>query len=277
MVMVEPPPSKFHVCAGGLIITKTTLIKSPEEKLAPGVLIPYFTLVDGIPVVGDYWNSLALAHGTIMVESKINTDGLGMAQLMEELTRMNYAEMQVVQRHCVWLWNKLMCADAMFQVKLQIYKRTHRIKFITKQQMPAIRLKLWPTDEEIQTQYEFQCDRFRSVCLRAQVWPHLVKDEAAYVRVMQKIFSNKYGEPLQLHKTPSKKLSTFARQLSLYDRVTEKDAVILGKQLKSFGTMYGIPLSYDAECLIEHYFGDTEDNEAKAPARKIINALDRVQ
>ena len=138
---------------GGIRITKPTLIKSPEEKLAPGVLMPYFTLVDGIPVVGDYWNSLALAHGTIMVESKINTDGLGMAQLMEELTRMNYVEMQVVQRHGVWLWNKAMCADNIFQIKLVLYKQKRHLKFISEKQLAVLRQKLWPTPEEVQDQY----------------------------------------------------------------------------------------------------------------------------
>lgn len=214
-----------------------------------------------------------------MDESKIGTDGLGMEQLLDELTRMNYADMQEVQRHCTWLWNKEMCAENMFQVKLVLYKRQHKLKFISKKQMPAIRHQLWPTDEELTKQFDFECDRFRSVCLRAQTWPHIVKDEGAYARVMQKIFNNEYGKPLQLHKQPSKKLSTFARQLSLYNRVTESDAVKLAKQLKSWRHLYDQPdtpaiLSYDAECLIEAYFGDTEENEAKAPARKIIYELE---
>jgi hypothetical protein len=258
------------------MMTKQHLFYAPEENdntKARPILKPYFEFTQGLPPVADLWNILPPCKDSICAESKVGVDGMNIEQLCEELTRMNYEDMQVVQRHCVWLWHKEYTAEHIFQITLFQYKKKHNKKYIAKDQMPILRQKLWPTPEKIDETHEFYCDRFRSLCLRAQVWPHICKTEQDYARVMVKIFNNEYGEPLQLHKQPSKKLTPFERQLTIYTGVTEKEVGQLAKELGGWAQMYDGPLSFEAECTIDAFFGDTVDNEPKQVAVNILKEL----
>ena len=178
------------------------LYKAPQEKAAPELLEKHFHLIQTNLPIADYWNHTLINQSCIMVESKIGTDGTNLPQFMDELTRMNYAEYQAAIRHAVWLWNLTM------QRKHLEHTGWHNI-----------------TTKIVQEQYEKFCDRFRSLCISANVYPHIVKTKAKYVSKMKSIFEGAYDQPLQVHKQPSKKLSELAQVMSLSKGTTEKTAI----------------------------------------------------
>jgi len=81
----------------------------------------------------------------------------------------------------------------------------------------------------VEDKYEEHCDRFRSLCYQANVYPHIVRSKGKYVKKMQEIFKGTYDSPLQIHKQPSKKISEWERVLCLSKGTTEKTALKVGK------------------------------------------------
>lgn len=187
-------------------LAPNTLLKAPQEKKAPEYLDGHFDLIQTNLPEADYWNDYKISNKLIMVESKIKSDGMNLPTLMEELTRMNYVEYQEAVRHAVWHWNLTM-------------QRAH---------MSHVGFKNIVTPL-VQDQFNKACDRFRSLCYQANVYPHIVKTQKKYVAKMKEIFAGKYDSPLQIHKQPSKRLSELAQVMSLSKGTTEKMAITTAK------------------------------------------------
>lgn len=182
-----------------------TLLKAPQEKLAPDYLEKYFHLIQTNLPIADYWNAYQISCDLIMTESKINADGMNLPTLCDELTRMNYAEYQEAIRHAVWLWTKTM--ERAYLRHIGWHSITSKI---------------------VEEMYESHCNRFRSLCYQANVYPHIVKSKSKYVKKMQEIFKGSYDSPLQIHKQPSQKISEWERVLCLSKGTTEKTALKIG-------------------------------------------------
>jgi len=195
-----------------------TLLKAPQEKLAPDYLEKYFHLIQTNLPIADYWNTYAITHDLIMVESKIGNDGVDLPRLMDELTRMNYVEYQDSIKHAVWLWNVTL------QRAHMNHTGWHHITTLI-----------------VHEQFDQFCDRFRSLCYQANVYPHIVKTKAKYVAKMKDIFKGTYDSPLQIHKQPSQKLSEEAALLAWFKGITEKNSLYLqhAKNQEDFYDRFG--------------------------------------
>ncbi len=181
-----------------------TLYKSPQEKLAPEYLEHHFHLIQSNMPEGDYKACHPINQRIILTESKIGTDGVDIARLSDELTRMNYVEYQEAIRHAVWLWN------ITFQRAHMRHTGWHHL-----------------TTKIVYDQYEIMCERFRSLCHQANVYPHIVKTKPKYIAKMKSIYKGAYDSPLQIHKHPSQRLSEEAALLTWFKGITEKKALTL--------------------------------------------------
>ena len=195
----------------------------------------------------DYLNTTE----TIGVEVKIREDGLDLSRLADECTRI--AEQNKIMGHAIWLWS------------LNDYQTHCRRR--------GLRLSLWI----LANQYVKQLLRFQSICLQANIRPHVVFTDADFIKKMQKIMSGYYAKPLQLHRKPSKKLPVIAKWLACVKGITEQSALEINEELKLHDKIapreWFNKMTQFTE-IINFIIGVTKTGKTRAPVKRLLEILE---
>ena len=107
--------------------------------------------------------------------------------------------------------------------------------------------------------------RFVSMCVRANVFPHWVKDIPDMIELMRQIFKGKYNEPIYIVEH-TKKLTPLAEIFEVIKGVSAEKAQELADECKEdFAEFMLIPKS-----ILLRVFGTNKDGSQPAIAKKIL-------
>ena len=178
-----------------------TLQISVEERKSIGLLEGAFILASTPLPEGD------LAWEDYLIELKIEEDGLDFARMGDELTRMSATGKK---GHIIWVWNEALAKHSAY----------HR------QENPGVIFT-----EDVM--------RFYSLAQQAGIFAHLCPQKEKLAAKVDQILSGKYDRPLQMHRKPSRKLSTWARLLCCYPGITEPKAIAISDKIPTMASFVG--------------------------------------